>query len=278
MMLETHDTELTLTSFTTTNKLTGGKMSRIIALTNQKGGVGKTTTAVNLSAALGEAGQKVLLVDFDPQGNTTNGILKEGFKGEKTIYDLICGSAAPEECIIEEVSENVDLLPSNIDLSGLEIELLDMKDRYSNLKTALKDIRDDYDFVFIDCPPSIGMLTVNALACADGAMIPVQCEYFALEGLSQVLDTIALVRQNTNPELRVEGVVFTMYDFRTNLSEQVVNSVKESLNAKIFDTMIPRNVRLAEAPSFGESIITYDPYSRGADSYRRLAAELIENK
>lgn len=253
-------------------------MGKIIALTNQKGGVGKTTTAVNLAAALGESGQKVLLIDFDPQGNTTNGILKEGFKGNNTIYDLICGKTEPDKCIIEEVSENVNLLPANINLSGLEVELQQMKDRYFRLKETIEPLKKRYDYMFIDCPPSLGMLTVNALACSDGAMIPVQCEYYALEGLSQVLDTIELVRKSMNPDLIVEGIVFTMYDSRTNLSEQVVNSVKESLNAHIFETVIPRNVRLAEAPSFGESIITYDPYSRGADSYRRLAAELIERQ
>ncbi|MDO4961018.1 MAG: AAA family ATPase [Eubacteriales bacterium] len=250
-------------------------MSKIIALTNQKGGVGKTTTAINLAAALGEASLKVLLVDFDPQGNTTSGIVTNIKESQPTIYDLICGNASPEKCIMNEVSTGVDLIPTDIDLSGAEVELLRSKRGQLVLKEVLDPIKDDYDFIFIDCPPSIGVLTVNALTAADSALIPVQCEYYALEGLNQVLNTIEIVKQKLNLDLTIEGILFTMHDVRTRLSEEVVQSVKDNLDEYIFDTKIPRNIRLAEAPSYGMPIISYDSGSRGAESYRLLAAELL---
>ena len=253
-------------------------MSKVISLINQKGGVGKTTTAINLAASLGEAGQRVLLVDFDPQGNTTGGIAPEGEGEGRTIYDLICGKAMVSECLIKDVSEGVDLIPADIDLSGAEIELHEIENGEKTLKEAIKGIKSNYDFVFIDCPPSIGTLTINALTASDGAIIPVQCEYYALEGLSQVLDTIEIVRQKLNTRLKIFGILFTMYDARTNLSDQVIQSVRQSLKAPIFETVIPRNVRLAEAPSHGEPITIYDPSSRGAESYRLLASELLRER
>lgn len=253
-------------------------MSKVIALTNQKGGVGKTTTAINLAAALGEAGQKVLIIDFDPQGNATSGLVSELPEEHATIYDLICGIKAVKDCIIENATEGVDLLPADINLSGAEVELLDSEEQQTALRNSIKTIRKKYDYVFIDCPPSIGILTVNALAASDSAIIPVQCEYFALEGLNQVLNTIEMVRQKLNKKLKIEGVLFTMYDVRTRLSEEVVASVKNSLGEYIFETVIPRNIRLAEAPSYAEPITSYDSGSKGAESYRLLAAELMNRQ
>lgn len=251
-------------------------MARIIALTNQKGGVGKTTTAINLSAAMGEAEQKVLLVDFDPQGNSTSGILADLSSVKHTVYDLLCGNSKVTDCVIRDAAENVDILPADINLSGAEVELFDVENGQTMLRDAIKGLKKEYDYIFIDCPPSIGPLTVNALAASDGVIIPVQCEYYALEGLSQVLNTIGLVQQKLNEKLKIDGILFTMYDGRTNLSDQVIESVKETLREKIFKTVIPRNIRLAEAPSHGEPITIYDPASRGAESYRRLASELLE--
>ncbi len=251
-------------------------MSKIIALTNQKGGVGKTTTAINIAAALGEAGQKCLVIDFDPQGNATSGLVIEIPEDHPTVYDLICGDAEAQDCIIEDAASGVDIIPADIDLSGAEVELPESGEgQQTRLRDAIRPITEDYDFIFIDCPPSIGILTVNALTAADSAIIPVQCEYFALEGLSQVLNTINIVSQKLNPKLTVEGILFTMFDTRTKLSEQVVESVKETLDEYIFDTCIPRNIRLAEAPSHGLPITSYDASSRGAESYRLLAAELM---
>lgn len=252
-------------------------MSRIISLTNQKGGVGKTTTAVNLSAALGEAGQRVLLIDFDPQGNSSSGLLPDKSCINRTVYDLLCNNARINDCVIKNVAENLDIMPADIDLSGAEVELLDMDNAQTALRDSIKTVKKNYDFIFIDCPPSIGPLTVNALAASDSAIIPVQCEYYALEGLGQVLNTIELVKQKLNKRLKIDGILFTMYDSRTNLSDQVIESVKSALKEKIFRTVIPRNVRLAEAPSHGEPITVYDSSSRGAESYRMLAAELLEN-
>lgn len=253
-------------------------MSKVIALTNQKGGVGKTTTAINLAAALGEAGQKVLIIDFDPQGNATSGLVSGLSEEHATIYDLICDIKEVKDCIIENATEGVDLLPADINLSGAEVELLDSEEQQTALRNAIKNIRKKYDYVFIDCPPSIGILTVNALAASDSAIIPVQCEYFALEGLNQVLNTIEMVRQKLNRRLKIEGILFTMYDVRTKLSEEVVDSVKNSLNEYIFETVIPRNIRLAEAPSYAEPITSYDSGSKGAESYRLLAAELMNRQ
>ena len=253
-------------------------MSRIISIVNQKGGVGKTTTTVNLAACLAEAGQKVLLIDFDPQGNATSGLSPEEAEG-KSVYDLICGNAAAKECILEEVLPNLDVIPSDLDLAGAEAEFQSIQGRNSRLREALREIESLYDYIMIDCPPSLGILTFNALVASDSVIVPVQCEYYAMEGLSQIISTINLVKQKINPGLSVEGIVFTMYDQRTKLSEQVVESVKNGLGSiPFFRTIIPRNVKLAEAPSFGQPIIVYDSGSRGAESYRLLAAELLGNE
>ncbi len=250
-------------------------MGRKIAIANQKGGVGKTTTAINLSSCLAEAGQRVLLIDFDPQGNATNGVGLEREELEQTVYELLLGECRMEDCLVENVVENLDILPSDVDLAGAEIELLEFDDKEYLLRKHLRDIEDNYDYVVIDCPPSLNLLTINALTAADTVLIPIQCEYYALEGLNQVLNTVNLVKRKMNPALETEGVVFTMYDARTNLSLEVVESVKNNLNQNIYKTIIPRNVRLAEAPSHGMPINIYDSRSAGAESYRLLAAEVI---
>jgi chromosome partitioning protein len=250
-------------------------MGRIIAITNQKGGVGKTTTAINLSACLAESRQRVLAVDFDPQGNETSGLGVEKNSIERTVYDLLVGECEIEECLITNVQENLDLLPSNVDLAGAEIELLEIENKETLLKTYLEKIKTYYDFIIIDCPPSLNLLTINALTSANTVLVPIQCEYYALEGLNQVLKTVNLVKKKLNPALEIEGVVFTMYDARTNLSLEVVENVKNNLNQNIYKTIIPRNVRLAEAPSYGMPINLYDSRSAGAESYRLLAAEVI---
>ena len=250
-------------------------MGRIIAIANQKGGVGKTTTAINLSASLASLGQKVLALDMDPQGNMTSGLSVNKDEVENTVYDLIIGNIGIEECICKEVYENLDVLPSNVNLSAAEIELIGVDDKEYILRNAIDQVKDQYDFVIIDCPPSLSMLTINAMTTADSVLVPIQCEYYALEGLSQVLRTIGLVKKTMNPGLELEGVVFTMYDARTNLSLEVVENVKSNLNETIYKTIIPRNVRLAEAPSHGMPINLYDSKSTGAESYRLLAAEVI---
>lgn len=250
-------------------------MGRVIAIANQKGGVGKTTTAINLSACLAEAGQRVLMVDFDPQGNGTSGLGLEKGQIENTVYELLIGDCTLDDCITESVQEHLDVLPSDVNLAGAEIELLDVEDKESMLRKHLSAIRDNYDYVLIDCPPSLNLLTINALTAADTVLVPIQCEYYALEGLTQVMKTINLVKKKLNPSLEMEGVVFTMYDARTNLSSEVVESVKSNLNQNIYKTIIPRNVRLAEAPSHGMSINLYDSRSTGAESYRLLAAEVM---
>ena len=250
-------------------------MGRIIAIANQKGGVGKTTTAINLSACLAESRQRVLAVDFDPQGHETSGLGIEKGSIERTVYDLLVGECEIEECLITNVQENLDLLPSDVDLAGAEIELLEIENKETLLKTYLEKIKKHYDFIIIDCPPSLNLLTINALTAANTVLVPIQCEYYALEGLSQVLKTVNLVKKKLNPALEMEGVVFTMYDARTNLSLEVVESVKNNLNQNIYKTIIPRNVRLAEAPSHGMPINLYDSRSAGAESYRLLAAEVI---
>ena len=250
-------------------------MGRTIAIANQKGGVGKTTTAINLSACLAEAGQRVLAIDFDPQGNATTGLGLEKEQIEDTVYELLLGEWTLEDCLMRDVQDILDVLPSDSNLAGAEIELLDVENKESVLNGYLETIRDQYDFIIIDCPPSLSLLTINALVAADTVLVPIQCEYYALEGLSQVLRTIGLVRKKMNPSLELEGVVFTMYDARTNLSLQVVENVKQNLNERIYKTIIPRNVRLAEAPSHGMPINLYDSRSTGAESYRLLAAEVI---
>ena len=251
-------------------------MGRIIAIANQKGGVGKTTTAINLSATLAEAGQKVLAVDFDPQGNETSGLGLEKENLEQTVYELLIGDCKLSHCLVKEVQPNLDVIPSNVNLAGAEIELLEMDDKEKILRGFLRRIKKNYDFIIIDCPPSLSLLTINALVAADTVLVPIQCEYYALEGLNQVMKTIQLVKKGLNPKLEMEGVVFTMYDSRTNLSNEVVQSVRESLNENIYNTMIHRNVRLAEAPSYGMPITLYDTRSVGAEDYRMLAAEVIK--
>jgi len=250
-------------------------MGRIIAIANQKGGVGKTTTAINLSACLAEAGQKVLAVDFDPQGNATSGLGFEKGYLDKTVYEMMIGEIRIQDCLIRDVQENLDVLPSDVNLAGAEIELLDVPKKESILKKELEKIQEEYDFIIVDCPPSLSLLTINALVAADTVIVPIQCEYYALEGLSQILQTVDLVKKKLNPKLELEGVVFTMYDARTNLSLEVVENVKHHLNRSIYKTIIPRNVRLAEAPSHGMPINLYDSRSTGAESYRMLAAEVI---
>ncbi|MCI5650054.1 MAG: AAA family ATPase [Fusicatenibacter sp.] len=250
-------------------------MSRIIAIANQKGGVGKSTTAINLSSCLGEMGQNVLAIDMDPQGNTTSGMGVEKNEVENTVYELLLGETGLESCIIPLEFENLSLIPSNINLAGAEIELIGVEEKEFILKKAIDQIRDQYDFIIIDCPPSLNMLTINAMTTADTVLVPIQCEYYALEGLSQLMHTIELVQERLNPGLEMEGVVFTMYDARTNLSLQVVENVKDILKQNIYKTIIPRNVRLAEAPSYGMPINYYDKKSTGAESYRMLAEEVI---
>ena len=250
-------------------------MGRIIAIANQKGGVGKTTTAINLSASLASLGQRVLALDMDPQGNMTSGLGVDKDEVENSVYDLIIGEAEIEECICKEVIENLDVLPSNINLSASEIELIGIDDKEYIIKNAMKAVKENYDFIIIDCPPALSMLTINAMTTANSVLVPIQCEYYALEGLSQLIHTINLVQERLNPELYIEGVVFTMYDARTNLSLQVVENVKDNLEQTIYKTIIPRNIRLAEAPSYGMPIHLYDPKSTGAESYMMLAEEVI---
>lgn len=250
-------------------------MGRIIAIANQKGGVGKTTTAINLSAALAELEQKVLVIDVDPQGNTTSGFGLNKNELDKTIYELMLGEYEIEDCIIKNILDNLSILPSNVELAAAEIELIGIDEKEYILKKEVAKVRNEYDFVIIDCPPSLNMLTVNAMTTADTVLVPIQCEYYALEGLSQLLHTVDLVKERLNPSLEMEGVVFTMYDARTNLSLQVVENVKNNLEQTIYKTIIPRNVRLAEAPSHGLPINIYDPKSAGAESYQLLAEEVI---
>ena len=250
-------------------------MGRMIAVANQKGGVGKTTTAINLSSCLAAKGQKVLAIDMDPQGNMTSGLGVEKDNVENTVYDLIIGKAGIEDVLCREVIENLDVLPTNIDLSAAEIEMIGVENKEYILKGEVAKIRKSYDYVIIDCPPSLNMLTINAMTTADSVLVPIQCEYYALEGLSQLIHTIELVQERLNENLKMEGVVFTMYDARTNLSLQVVENVKDNLEQTIYKTIIPRNIRLAEAPSYGMPINLYDPKSSGAESYMLLADEVI---
>jgi len=262
-----------LPNISTTKEETG--MAKIIALANQKGGVGKTTTAVNLSACLAFLGKKTLLVDNDPQGNSTSGIGVDKGKVKKSIYDVLISEIDIKEVIRETMLENLFVCPSNIQLAGAEIELVNQIMRESRLKSSLNAIRDEYEYILVDCPPSLGLLTLNSLTAADTILVPIQCEYYALEGLAQLMNTVKLVRKHLNPSLEVEGVVLTMFDSRTNLSLQVVEDVRRYFNDKVYGTLIPRNVRLSEAPSYGLPIILYDKTSKGAESYLSLAKEVI---
>jgi len=250
-------------------------MKRIIAIANQKGGVGKTTTAINLSASLAEMGKKVLTIDMDPQGNTTSGLGIDKESLESTVYELLIGDCEVEECVLPSVVEGLKVIPSSVNLSGAEIELIGVDRKEYILKSHIAKVQDAYDYVIIDCPPALSMLTINALTTASSVIVPIQCEFYALEGLSQLMYTINLVKERLNPNLSMEGVVFTMYDARTNLSLQVVENVKNNLRQNIYKTIIPRNVRLAEAPSHGLPINLYDARSAGAESYRMLAEEVI---
>lgn len=253
-------------------------MGKTIAIANQKGGVGKTTTAINLSACLAEKGKKILVIDTDPQGNTTSGFGIDKNNLDNTIYELMLGECSIRSCIIYNVVDGVSVLPANVNLAATEIELIGVERKEYILKNEVDYIKNDYDFIIIDCPPSLNMLTINAMTTADSVLVPIQCEYYALEGLSQLIHTINLVKERLNPELEMEGVVFTMYDSRTNLSVQVVDNVKQNLKQRVFKTLIPRNIRLAEAPSHGIPINKYDAKSAGAEAYLQLADEIVQNR
>ncbi len=251
-------------------------MGKVIAIANQKGGVGKTTTAVNLSACLGKRGKKTLIIDIDPQGNTTSGLGVDPRNVELSIYDCIINDVGMNEVILKTEFDNLWICPSNINLAGAELELVMKEDREYVLKKAVSEIKDKFDFILIDCPPSLGLITLNSFTATDSILVPIQCEYYALEGLSQLTNTIKMVKKRLNPELSMEGVLPTMFDARTNLSIQVVDEVKRFFGNKVYRTIIPRNVRLSEAPSFGQPIIEYDKHSRGAECYMDLADEVIE--
>ncbi len=253
-------------------------MGRTIAIANQKGGVGKTTTSINLAASLAAKGKKVLVIDTDPQGNTTSGFGVEKNDLENTIYELILSECSIEECILKDVIPGVSIIPSNVNLAAAEIELIGVDKKEYILKKEVDWVKDRYDFIIIDCPPSLSMLTINSMTTADTVLVPIQCEYYALEGLSQLIHTVNLVKERLNPDLDMEGVVFTMYDSRTNLSMQVVENVKNHLNQNVYNTVIPRNIRLAEAPSYGMPINLYDAKSAGAEAYMQLADEVINRK
>lgn len=254
-------------------------MAKAIAIFNQKGGVGKTTTNINLSACLAISGKKVLVVDIDPQGNTTSGIGITKRNLEYSLYDvLINDDFDVKKAILKTKTKNLSILPASVDLSGAEIELVNIEGREKRLKKAIDKLRDDYDYIFIDCPPSLGLLTINSLTAVDSVLIPIQCEFYALEGVSQLMNTIELVKKNMNPELKISGVILSMFDGRTNLSIQVVNEVKKYFGPLVFSTVIPRNVRLAEAPSYGMPVVKYDPSSTGAKAYKQFAKEFLKRE
>ena len=260
----------------------GDKMGKVISLVNQKGGVGKTTTSINLSASLAVLGKKVLLIDLDPQGNTTTGVGINKGDIEKSVYDVLIGQSSIEEAMIKTKYKNLYVIPATINLAGLDIELVEKSKQESGflkgeqLKTHLKDIKEQFDFIIMDCPPSLGLITTNALAASNSVIIPVQCEFFALEGITQLLKTIMLAQKGLNPTLDIEGVLLTMLDSRTNLGFEVVEDIRKFFKEKVYNTIIPRLIRLTEAPSHGEPIIAYDPKSRGSEAYMNLAKEVIE--
>lgn len=253
-------------------------MGRIISIASQKGGVGKTTTTINLGACLAQEGKRVLLVDIDPQGNCTSGVGINGNDQRNTIYEVLIGQAEVEQAILPTALSTLDMLPAGQRLSGAEVELVGMMARETKLKGALARVRDRYDYILVDSPPSLGLLTVNSLTASDSVIIPLQCEYLALEGLTQLISAIRLVQDHLNPALRIEGVLLTMFDARLNLSQQVADEARKFFADRVYKTVIPRNVRLSEAPSFGKPIVLYDPHSSGADSYRDLAREVLEHE
>jgi len=253
-------------------------MARTIAIFNQKGGVGKTTTNINLCSYLASWGKKILTIDIDPQGNTTSGIGMDKRKIQMSVYDVIIGDVEAKKAVLKTPMENLYIIPSTVQLAGAEIELTEVSKREIKLKEAIKSLEPDYDFIFIDCPPSLGLLTINALAAVDSVIIPIQCEFYALEGVGQLIKTIQLVKRGLNPQLEIEGVVLCMYDSRTNLSIAVVDEVKKFFRGKVYTTMIPRNIKLAESPSYGQPIMMYDSKCRGAEAYEELAKEFIINE
>lgn len=248
-------------------------MGKAVAIFNQKGGVGKTTTNVNLSASLAKLGKKVLVIDNDPQGNSTSGLGVDKNLIQFGLYDALIGDANPKDCIVETPYKKLHIIPSNVDLAGAEIEMINIDNREGRLKRIIEDVRADYDFIFVDCPPSLGLLTINSLVAVDSVIIPIQCEYYALEGVSSLMNTFELVKKSLNSELQIEGILLSMFDSRTNLAVQVVDEVKGFFKEKVYDTIIPKNVRLAEAPSFGLPVIEYDAKSKGAKAYKLLAKE-----
>lgn len=250
-------------------------MGKIIAVANQKGGVGKTTTTVNLAACLAKMGKRVLLVDIDPQGNSTSGLGVDKRRREKTVYDCLVNEENAENVLVETDYENLFVCPSNLNLSGAEIELISVMGRENRLKEALSTVKGQFDFIFIDSPPSLGLITINTLTAADSVLIPIQCEYYALEGVSQLVETIKKIKKALNPDLYIEGIAMTMYDARTNLAVQVVDEVKRFFPEKVYKTIIPRNVRVSEAPGFGKPVIYYDESSKGAEAYCELASEFL---
>ena len=253
-------------------------MGKIISVTNQKGGVGKTTTCVNLASYVADAGKKVLLIDIDPQGNACASLGVEVEKGKNSIYEVLLGEVQTKDAIYKSVVKNLDVLPSTVDLAGAEVDLVYVDNRENVLKEALKDIKNSYDFIFIDCPPSLGLLTVNALTATDSIIIPIQCEYFPLVGLGQLMNTVRLIKKHLNPNIEIEGVLLTMKDNRSNLVSQVAGEIKKYFETKVYDTYIPRNVRLAESPSHGKPILLYDSKSRGAIAYKALCEEFLRKQ